>query len=63
MWRKNLVEPGDFKDLPDQAGEAAESEVSTFIPQLQGDRDDGTKSQAADICEIRQVDNETRKPL
>ncbi|MGD0471234.1 MAG: hypothetical protein ABSA54_22915 [Terriglobales bacterium] len=63
MRRKNLIKPGDFKDLTDQTREAAEPEVSTFISQLQSDRDDGTKSHAADICEILQVDNETRKPL
>jgi hypothetical protein len=63
VQRENLVEPGDFEDLPHQSGHAADAELSAFVSRLLGDRNDRTKSQAADVCEIGQVDDNVRKPL
>jgi hypothetical protein len=61
--RENLVEPGDFEHLPHQAGHAADPEFPAFVSRLLGDRNDRTKSQAADVCEIGQVDDNPRKPF
>jgi len=61
--RKNLVEPGDFEYLPDEAGQSADPEVSTFVSQLLGGRDKRTKPHTADVCEIAQIDDEAREPL
>jgi hypothetical protein len=58
-----MVEPGEFKHLPDQAGQATDPEVSAFVSQLLGDRNERSKSHAADVCEIAQVDDEDRKPF
>jgi hypothetical protein len=61
--RKNLVEPGDFEYLPDEAGQSADSQVSTFVSQLLGGRDERAKPHAADVREIAQIDDEAREPL
>jgi hypothetical protein len=58
-----MVEPGEFEYLPDQAGQATDPEVSAFVSQLLGGRNERSKSHAADVCEIAQVDNEVRRPL
>jgi hypothetical protein len=63
VQRENLVEPGDFEHLPHQAGHAADPEFSAFVSRLLGDRNDRTKSQAADVGEIGQVDDDARKPV
>jgi hypothetical protein len=63
VHRENLGEPGDFEHLPHQAGHAADPEFSAFVSRLFGDRNDRSKSQAADVCEIGQVDDQVRKPF
>ncbi|MEI9969964.1 MAG: hypothetical protein WDM87_15575 [Terracidiphilus sp.] len=63
MQRENLVEPGDFEHLPHQAGHAADPEFSAFVSRLFGDRNDRSKPQAADVCEIGQVNDEARISL
>jgi hypothetical protein len=55
---ENLAEPGNFEHLPDEAGHAADPEFSAFVSRLFGDRDDRSKSQAADVCEIGQVNDQ-----
>jgi hypothetical protein len=58
-----MVEPGDLKQLPDQAGQAADSEFATFIPQLLGNPYDCTKPHAAHVLEIAQVHDDAGKPI
>lgn len=63
MRRKNLIEPGDFEYLTDEAGQTADPEVSAFVAQLLGDGDERTKPHAADVCEIAQIDDEAWETL
>jgi len=63
MQRENLAELGDFEHLPHQAGHAADPEFPAFVSCFLGDRNDRSKSQAADVCEIGQVDDNARKSL
>ena len=63
VHRENLAEPGNFEHLPDEAGHAADPEFPAFVSCFFGDRNDRSKSQAADICEIGQVDDQARIPL
>jgi len=63
MWRKDLIESGDFEHLPHQTGETAESQVAAFVAQFLGDRDNRTQPHAADIGEIGQIDNQSPAPV
>jgi hypothetical protein len=63
VQRENLVEPGEFEHLPDQAGQAADAQLSAFVAQLLGNCNERSKSHAADVCEIAEVDDEVRRPL
>jgi hypothetical protein len=63
VHRENLGEPGDFEHLPDEAGHAADPEFSAFVSRLFRDRNDRSKSQATNVCEIGQVDDQARISL
>lgn len=56
---QNLVEPGDFKYLLDQAGQTADLQIAPFFPQFLRDYDEGTQPHAADVFEILEIDNES----
>lgn len=58
-----MIESGDLEQLPNQASEAADANLSTPIAQLLGDSDDRTKSHAAHVRETAEVQNQTGTPL
>lgn len=63
MQRQDLVEPCDFKYLPDKTGQTAESQISPFVFQFLSDYYKGTETHAADIFEIVEIDDEPGDPL
>lgn len=58
-----MVEPGDLKELTNQAGEAAYAELSALITQLLGDFDDGPETHAADVGQLAEVGNDVAESL
>ena len=58
-----MIEPCNFEDLPDQSGEVADPEFSALIFQLLGNRDERTKSHAAYVCQIPEVDDQASKTI